>query len=62
MFHRESSDKFAEITKLNDENQKLNKGLKTSLDEIQSLKNNIGSKMDVVDDPNNPRTRQPSFR
>ncbi len=54
MFHRESSDKFAEIAKLNEDNQKSNKGLKTSLDEIQALKNKIGIKFDSVDDPNNP--------
>ena len=53
MFHRESSDKFAEIAKLNEENQKLNKVQKTLDEQIQALKNKVGIKFDVVDDPNN---------
>ena len=54
MFHRESSDKFAEIAKLNDENQKLNRVQKTLDDQIQSLKNKLGIKFDVVEDVNAP--------
>jgi predicted nucleic acid-binding Zn-ribbon protein len=57
MFHRESSDKFAEIAKLNDENQKLNRVQKTLADQIDSLKNKIGIKFDQVDDPNNPQNQ-----
>ena len=53
MFHRESSDKFAEIEKLKDENQKLNRAQKTVDDQILALKNKVGIKFDVVDDPNN---------
>lgn len=53
MFHREASDKFAEISKLNEENQKLNKVQKTLDDQIQALKNKVGIKFEVVDDPNN---------
>jgi hypothetical protein len=57
VFHRESNDKFAEIAKLNDENQKLNRVSKTYDDQIQILKTKIGIKLDQVDDPNNPQNQ-----
>ena len=42
MFYNESGSKFAEITKLNDENQKLNRSVKNVDDDIQELKKKIG--------------------
>ena len=54
MFHRESSDKFAEIAKLNDENKNLNRVQKTLDDQIQSLKKKLGINFEVVEDLNAP--------
>ncbi|HEY0983206.1 hypothetical protein [Schlesneria sp. T3-172] len=57
MFHRDASDKYAEVAKLNDENQKLNRAQKTRDDEVLALKNKIGIKLDQVEDPNNPENK-----
>ncbi len=57
VFNREANDKTAEITKLNDENQKLNRVQKTLDDQVQILKTKIGIKFDQVDDPNNPQNQ-----
>lgn len=62
MFHREASDKYAEVAKLNDENQKLNRVQKTMDDQIVALKNKIGIKLEQVDDPNNPENKATVIR
>ncbi len=57
MSFRDASDKFVEYLKVVDENQKLNKASRTLDDQIQALKNQIGIKLDLVDDPTNPNNQ-----
>ena len=57
LFNQTANDKTAEVTKLNDENQKLNKVQKTLNDQVEILKTKIGIKFDQVDDPNNPQNQ-----
>lgn len=55
MAHRDASDRMVEVARLNDENQKLNKAQRTLDDQLQAVKNKLGIKLDLVDDPN-PQT------
>lgn len=57
MFQREMSDRIADNAKLTDENSKLNKTIRTALDQIESLKNLDGVKMELVEDLNNPQNQ-----
>ena len=57
MFNRDAADRVVENLKLTDENQKLNKAFRTSDDQIQAMKNKIGIKFDLIDDPNNPQNQ-----
>ena len=57
MYFRESSDKIAAMTKLEEENKNANKSFRNSEDSIQALKVSIGTKLDMVDDPNNPQNK-----
>ena len=55
MAHRDASDRIVEVTRLNDENQKLNKIQRNLNDQVEALKNKIGIKLETIDDPN-PQT------
>jgi len=57
VFYNESAGKFAEISKLNDENQKLNRSVKNVDDDIQELKKKIGINFAQVVDPSIPKTK-----
>ena len=57
VFYNESAGKFAEISKLNDENQKLNRSVKNVDDDIQELKKKIGINFAQVVDPINTENK-----
>ena len=54
MSYRDASDRIAENLKLNSDNQTTNKSLRTLDDQLQVLKNLIGIKLDLIDDPTTP--------